>query len=635
MWWPRHPRSRSAVDTAPAARPVRKPSARHADASVAGRADGRPDGRADDRGFILLESIVAIVIITILMTALTTMFITTMHATTNQRGAQNAIRIATDEIDQARGLSYSGALAGRDKTSVLAQFGAAPAAVKAWLNTAGDQAFDTGAAVNAGKTLCVGGAVTGCAHLPTTPVTRTLSNTTYQVSYYEEWCYRNAADKTTADCITKSAQIGGVTYRQYLRVVTAISWADATCPSGTCSYLSSILLNGTAEPLFYFNDSPPPLPSVTGCAPPAIAVGDTFSAEDPTHPALPIVGAGGFCALTGGVPPFTWAGNNLPAGLAVTSDGTVIGSPTTAGTKTGGNFVITDAFIRPGTSNSFSWLVYPELKITGAADQNGVAGTAAKSLVLSATGGSGATYGWNAQGLPPGITGTASGTGKTTFTLGGTPTAVGTYPVTVTVNDSSVKRTTSVTFQWTVVEPLGLPATGQQVSRVGFPIDPVPLAVSGGSGHAAITLAPGNALPNGLTLTGDATSGYSVTGTPTATSPAKNVTFNVDDPDSGQKSTITINWTVVDKPVLTIPDQSISKGAASSVNMNSFVTGAIGSVTFAQSGNPMPNGLTLNPDGSVTGTAGNPKQAFPGIQVQVTDSTGASNTATFTWTVTK
>lgn len=57
-----------------------------------------------DGGFVLLEAIVSIALITILMTALTALFVTTMKVTNHQRSSQGAIRLATDAIDNARGL---------------------------------------------------------------------------------------------------------------------------------------------------------------------------------------------------------------------------------------------------------------------------------------------------------------------------------------------------------------------------------------------------------------------------------------------------------------------------------------------------------------------------------------------------
>jgi type II secretory pathway pseudopilin PulG len=57
-----------------------------------------------DGGFVLLEAIVSIALITILMTALTALFVSTMKVTDHQRTNQSAVRLATDVIDNARGL---------------------------------------------------------------------------------------------------------------------------------------------------------------------------------------------------------------------------------------------------------------------------------------------------------------------------------------------------------------------------------------------------------------------------------------------------------------------------------------------------------------------------------------------------
>ena len=65
---------------------------------------GRPYRPGTDGGFVLLEAIVAISLITVLMTALTALFVTSIKVTNHQRLSQSAVRLATDVIDQARGM---------------------------------------------------------------------------------------------------------------------------------------------------------------------------------------------------------------------------------------------------------------------------------------------------------------------------------------------------------------------------------------------------------------------------------------------------------------------------------------------------------------------------------------------------
>ncbi|MFF3286906.1 alkaline phosphatase family protein [Streptomyces sp. NPDC003023] len=80
--------------------------------------------------------------------------------------------------------------------------------------------------------------------------------------------------------------------------------------------------------------------------------------------------------------------------------------------------------------------------ITDPANQSSTVGTA-DSLQLSASGGT-APYSWSATGLPPGLSiDTATGL------ISGTPTAPGTFTVTVDLKDSAGK-TDSATFTWSV-----------------------------------------------------------------------------------------------------------------------------------------------------------------------------------------
>src|SRR5438270_6047091 len=125
---------------------------------------------------------------------------------------------------------------------------------------------------------------------------------------------------------------------------------------------------------------------------------------------------------TGGFPPYTWSlnvnGGPLPPGLSISSNGTISGTPTTAGTYV---FVI-DLHDRQNasTSSRFSITVQvPPLMITSSSPlPNGTVG-AGYSYTMAASGGA-PPYSWGLVGnLPPGLSLSAAGQ------ITGTPTATG------------------------------------------------------------------------------------------------------------------------------------------------------------------------------------------------------------------
>ena len=154
-------------------------------------------------------------------------------------------------------------------------------------------------------------------------------------------------------------------------------------------------------------------------------------------------------AASGGVQPYTWTAAGLPAGLSVSATGAITGTPTAAGTSTVG-VTVTDS---KGTTASASFTVTittAPLTITTASLSGGVVGTAV-SVALGASGGV-PPYTWAVTGLPAGVTVSASGA------ISGTPTAPGSFTVTVKVTDSA-GNTASASLSWTIALPSAPPLT--------------------------------------------------------------------------------------------------------------------------------------------------------------------------------
>jgi Putative Ig domain len=140
------------------------------------------------------------------------------------------------------------------------------------------------------------------------------------------------------------------------------------------------------------------------------------------------------------------SGNNGSCGAPICTAGTGWDGPTGLGTPNG-----TAAFTAGGTS---------AVTVANPGNKTATVGTAITPFTVTATGGS--TYTWTSSGLPPGLT-----LGSSTGTVSGTPTAAGTYSVTVTATSGT--QSGSATFTITV-NPVGggCGAAGQKLVNPGF-----------------------------------------------------------------------------------------------------------------------------------------------------------------------
>jgi subtilisin-like proprotein convertase family protein len=259
------------------------------------------------------------------------------------------------------------------------------------------------------------------------------------------------------------------------------------------------------------------------------------------------------------------------------------------------------------------------LAVSYPGSQNGTVGTAISPVSHTASGGT-APYSWSATGLPPGLS-ISSPTGSIT----GTPTAAGTYRVTVTATDSSSPARTGITYySWSVALAVSNP--GNQTSAVGTAISSVSHTASGGTAPYSWSA---SGLPSGLSIN---SSTGSISGAPTAAG-TYSVTVKATDSSSPAKTgRASYSWTVM--PGLAVSNPGNQTSAVGTAISSVGHTASGGTAPYSWSASGLPSGLSINSStGSISGA---PTAAGTySVTVTVTDSSSPTRTgrALYSWTV--
>jgi len=615
-------------------------------------------------------------LLAIIMAALTVFAITVTNSTSYQRQRQGAIQLATTQLDLIRGMTPADLEVGRRLTDVTAQFAGAPAAVSPWL-TAMTPAVDltatatqpaalpvtTTATVNSTVmtattylgfcALASGGTGSEC----TKPVSGAGDTGTLRAVVAVTWpggrCPAGTCTYTTATLVSTAADpvfalnqapppapavtvpnnqttVVGDTVSLQLAMpagagVDPATWQATGLPAGLAISTTGLVTGRPTTP----GPAAPVQVTVTDAFLRTATGGFTWTVVPPvaaqtlasqTSVVGTAIGALTLAATGGTGAPFTWTdpGKTLPAGLVLSSTGTVTGTPTGPGTAAV-RLTVTDAGGRSATL-AFTWTTdYPPLAATGA-NQNSTVGTAITALTLTATGGSGG-YVWTdpTTSLPPGLGISPAGV------VSGTPSAAVTAkPVELLVTDAKAGSTVKVSLTWTVLAPVTAQAPGNQTSTAGTAIAALTLTATGGS--STYTWAdPSATLPPGL---GISPAGI-VSGTPTAAGTAA-VRLTVTD-SGGRTATVTFTWTVLTPVTAQAPGNQTSTVGTAITALTLTATGGSGGYTWTDPSRTLPAGLTLSPTGTVTGTPTTAGSAT--VRLTVTDSGGRTAPPTFTWTV--
>ncbi len=329
---------------------------------------------------------------------------------------------------------------------------------------------------------------------------------------------------------------------------------------------------------------------------------------------------------SGGTSPYTWSvtAGSLPNGLALSSTGTLSGTPTASGT-----FSFTVA-VRDSSNPALvatavlTLSVAPPLQIaTMPAPPNGTVGGAYSTSFLATGGTPPYFFSAPAASLPPGLGLSSQGT------LTGTPAALGTFSFTVTVRDSTTPQQTDAATFTIVVNGTGV----LSVTTAALPSGLLGTAYSTSLGAANGTppyswsLTAGTLHP-GLALSATGT----LSGTPTA-SGTRTLTFQVKDSTAPtpQTATATLPLTVI--PPLVITTTTLPAGAQASAYAASLAaTGGTAPYAWSVASGSLPPGVTLNAATGALSGAPTASGTFS-FTVQVADAASTPLTATASFSI--
>ena len=347
-----------------------------------------------------------------------------------------------------------------------------------------------------------------------------------------------------------------------------------------------------------------------------------FSAQTP--PAGTSGGAYSYTFAANGSPTPTYSlfAGTLPPGLTLNaSTGALSGTPTSGGTYSG--IVIRASNIAGAfNSNSISITINGAPTSFAAAPANGVVGTP-YSYFFTANGFPAPSYALLSGVLPTGLSLNAS-TGE----LSGTPTAAGTFGVTVirasnvagSLNSNSFNITIAAAPSSPTVFSAQTPANGSVNTAYSYTF------VANGFPSPTYSVAAGT-LPTGLSL--DAATGL-LTGTPTISGTFGPITIQASN-GLGTLNSTPFNIIVNGAPT-SFSAQTPGSGVVGTPYNYAFATNGLPSPTFTIVSGTLPTGLTLSGAGVISGTP-SVAATFGPITVQASNGLGSVNTTVFNITI--
>lgn len=293
-------------------------------------------------------------------------------------------------------------------------------------------------------------------------------------------------------------------------------------------------------------------------------------------------------SASGGQAPYAWtvASGSLPAGLRLNSDGSISGAAATTGSS---SFVasVTDALNGKANSTLSLSVISQQLTITSATLPSGQPGIAYSTKLQAANGQPGYAWSLVSGQLPAGLTLSSDGT------ISGTPTSPGASNFTAKVTDSAGATAQQSLDIVIASNALVISTAATATGEVGVPFS-VNLSAAGGTQPYVWTVTNG-ALPAGLSV-----SGSQIFGTPTTSGTS---TFTVTVTDS-QRMTAQLPMTLTIVAALAITSgQTLSAGEVQVAYSKQLqATGGKAAYVWSVASGSLPQGLSLNSSGLISGT---------------------------------
>jgi uncharacterized protein (TIGR03437 family) len=352
---------------------------------------------------------------------------------------------------------------------------------------------------------------------------------------------------------------------------------------------------------------------------------------------------------TGGQTGRSWSVNaaDLPAGMSLSPDGALSGTPTEAG-----DFVfsveVTDSLGGGGETSSglrqlaageadqvasreYSLTIYDTLEISAPESVGpGVKAAAYTPVQFTATGGQeGRRWSTNADALPDGISLSENGA------LSGTPTEHGTFPFTAEVTDdlsggdetglrqlgaAEATQVASLEYSLVIYDTLTVSTQSVDAGVVNVQYPAFQLAAAGGQEGRIWSTNP-DALPNGMTLSEDGL----LAGIPTEVGSFPFTAEVTDDLGGGEEATqiATRELTVITYDTISLTTPPVLDPAVIDQPYAAQLqaSGGQGSFSFSLGGGTLPPGIEVLADGRIAGTP-TTTGSFA-FSVEVTDDAGA------------